>query len=274
MTFMEQLKTAWRKNNSLVCVGLDPDLKKMPQCVMTEKYPVFAFNKAIIDATKDYVCSYKPQAAMYAGMDVEAELKMTIDYIHENVPGIPVILDAKRADIGNTTAMYAKEAFERYQADAVTVNPYMGMDALKPFLDHADKGIVVLCRTSNNGAKEIQELRLESGELLYQRVAKLISQDWNYNGNTMLVAGATFPEELGQIRKIVGNTPLLVPGIGAQGGDLEGVLKNGLTADGTGLVINSSRGIIYASAGTDFAEAAGAAAKTLRNQINAYRTAE
>ncbi len=268
---MEQLKAAWAKNQSLVCVGLDPDLKKMPDCVKQEKYPIFAFNKAIIDATKDYVCCYKPQAAMYAGMNADEELGMTIDYIHEAAPGISVILDAKRADIGNTTAMYAKEAFERYKADAVTVNPYMGMDALKPFLDCADKGVIVLCRTSNGGAKEVQELKLESGELLYQHIARLISHDWNYNGNTMLVAGATFPEELGQIRKIVGDTPLLVPGIGAQGGDLEGVLRNGLTADKTGLVINSSRGIIYASAGCDFAEAAGAAAKLLRDQINALR---
>ncbi len=271
MTFMEQLKQAWQKNQSLVCVGLDPDLKKMPECVKQEKYPIFAFNKAIIDATKDHVCCYKPQAAMYAGMNADEELGMTIDYIHEAAPGIPVILDAKRADIGNTTAMYAKEAFERYKADAVTVNPYMGMDALKPFLDCADKGVIVLCRTSNGGAKEVQELRLESGEMLYQHIAKLISHDWNYNGNTMLVAGATFPEELGEIRKIVGDTPLLVPGIGAQGGDLAGVLRNGLTADKTGLVINSSRGIIYASGGTDFAEAAGAAAKLLKDQINELR---
>ncbi len=271
MTFMEMLRGAWQKNNSLVCVGLDPDPKKMPACLANVEKPVFAFNKAIIDATKDHVCAYKPQAAMYAGMNADEELAMTIDYIHEVAPGIPVILDSKRADIGNTSAMYAKEAFERYKADAVTVNPYMGMDALKPFLDYADKGVIVLCRTSNAGAKEVQELRLESGELLYQRVAKLIANDWNYNGNTMLVAGATFPAELGEIRKIVGNTPLLVPGIGAQGGDLEGVMKNGMTEDGTGLVINSSRGIIYASAGEDFAEAAGAAAVELKNSINACR---
>lgn len=271
MTFMEMLGNAWKVNNTLVCVGLDPDPKKMPPCVLDEKYPVFAFNKAIVDATKHAVCAYKPQAAMYAGMDADAELKMTIDYIHETAPEVPVILDAKRADIGNTTAMYAKEAFERYRADAVTVNPYMGMDALKPFLDCADKGVIVLCRTSNGGAKEVQELRLESGELLYEHVAKLISGAWNYNRNTMLVAGATFPEELGRIRKIVGDTPLLVPGIGAQGGDLAGVLRNGLTSAGTGLVINSSRGIIYASNGPDFAEAAGRAAETLKNQINALR---
>lgn len=271
MTFMEMLKNAWTVNNSLVCVGLDPDLKKMPACVVEKKNPIFEFNKAIIDATKDAVCCYKPQAAMYAGMNADEELGMTIDYIHKVAPGIPVILDAKRADIGNTTAMYAKEAFERYNADAVTVNPYMGMDALKPFLDREDKGVIVLCRTSNGGAKEVQELRLESGEMLYQHIARLIATTWNYNKNTMLVAGATYPEELGEIRKIVGDTPLLVPGIGAQGGDLAGVLKNGLTANKTGLAINSSRGIIYASNGEDFAEAAGKAAKELKDQINALR---
>lgn len=271
MNFFAALKETVRRNDSLVCVGLDPDLAKLPECVKTSATPLFDFNKAIIDATKDHVCCYKPQAAMYAGMNADEELGMTINYIHEVAPGIPVILDAKRADIGNTTAMYAKEAFERYNADAVTVNPYMGMDALKPFLDRADKGVIVLCRTSNGGAKEVQELRLATGELLYQHIARLISHDWNYNGNTMLVAGATFPEELGEIRKIVGDTPLLVPGIGAQGGDLEGVLKNGLTTDKTGLMINSSRGIIYASAGEDFAEAAGKAAVLLKDQINALR---
>jgi len=271
MTFMEMLENAWSVNNSLVCVGLDPDLKKMPPHLLDGKNPVFAFNKAIIDATKNDVCAYKPNAAMYAGNGAVEDLIMTIDYIHETAPAVPIILDAKRADIGNTSAMYVKEAFQYYKADAVTVNPYMGMDALKPFLDQADKGVIILCRTSNAGAKEVQELRLESGELLYQRVAKLISHEWNYNRNTMLVAGATFPEELGQIRKIVGDTPLLVPGIGAQGGDLEGVLKCGLTADRTGLVINSSRGIIYASNGTDFAGAAGKAAKTLKDQINSIR---
>ena len=220
MTFMEKLSAAWKKNNSLVCVGLDPDLKKMPECVTSRKYPIFEFNKAIVDATASDVCCYKPQAAYYAGQDADDQLLMTMEYLRKNYPEIPVILDAKRADIGNTTQMYALEAFGRYGADAVTVNPYMGMDALKPFLDYADKGVVVLCRTSNKGAKEIQELKLENGMELYKHVAALISGPWNYNGNTMLVAGATFPQELGEIRRIVGPTPLLVPGIGAQGGDM------------------------------------------------------
>lgn len=265
---MEKLSRAWKVQNSLLCVGLDTDPAKVPACLNGD---VFAFNKAIIDSTKAYVCAYKPQIAYYAGSGLEKELERTLVYLRETAPEIPVILDAKRADIGSTSAMYAREAFIRYGADAVTVNPYMGMDALKPFLDYADKGVVVLCRTSNAGAKEIQELELSDGTLLYKRVAKLISHDWNYNGNTMLVAGATFPAELGEIRRIVGDTPLLVPGIGAQGGDVKAVLENGLTSDGTGLVINSSRGIIYASKGSDFAEAASATARELNACINSYR---
>ena len=270
MTFMEMLAGAWKSGNSLVCVGLDPDIAKIPQFLREKEHPLFQFNKGIIDATKDQVCAYKPQAAYYAGLDADEDLLLTIRYIKEVAPQVPVILDAKRADIGATSQMYAKEAFERYGADAVTVNPYMGMDALKPFLDHADKGVIVLCRTSNPGAKEIQELDV-GGEMLYQRVARLVSGPWNYNKNTMLVAGATFPAELGEIRKIVGDTPLLVPGVGAQGGDVRAVLENGMTADGTGLVINSSRGIIYASNGDDFAEAAGKACQELNTLINSFR---
>ena len=271
MKFIDKLNQIWAKNNSLVCVGLDPDLAKMPECVKSLKNPIFAFNKAIIDATCRDVCCYKPQIACYEGQSAEEDLAMTLEYIRSVCPEVPVILDAKRGDIGNTSKMYAKEAFERYQADAVTLNPYMGMDALKPFLDYEEKGAVILCRTSNGGAKEIQELQLANGLPLYKHVAALIAGPWNYNGNNMLVAGATAPAELGEIRKIVGKTPLLVPGIGAQGGDLEGVLKFGLTEEKTGLVINSSRGIIYASNGEDFAEKAGEETRKLKTAINAHR---
>lgn len=271
MKFMEMLKNAWKKSNSLVCVGLDPDLKKMPECVKSRKNPIFEFNRAIIDATAANACCYKPQIAYYAGQGADEDLMLTMRYLKQNYPEIPVILDAKRADIGATSNMYAKEAFERFGADAVTVNPYMGMDALKPFLDYADKGVVILCRTSNPGAKEVQEIKAADGRELYKHIAGLIAGPWNYNGNTLLVAGATFPEELGEIRRIVGNVPLLVPGIGAQGGDVEKVMKNGLTDDKTGLIINSSRGIIYASSGEDFAEAAGKAAKDLKELINQFR---
>ena len=268
---MEKLTRIWAKNNSLVCVGLDPDLTKLPKCVRDIKNPIFEFNKAIIDNTCDHVCCYKPQISFYEGQCAEEDLAMTMAYLRSRCPEVPVILDAKRGDIGNTTKMYAVEAFERYGADAVTVNPYMGMDAIKPFLDYADKGVVVLCRTSNAGAKEIQELKLENGMELYKHVASLIAGPWNLHGNNMLVAGATYPEELGEIRKIVGKTPLLVPGIGAQGGDLAGVLKYGLTEEKTGLVINSSRGIIYASSEEDFAQKAGAETIKLKEAINALR---
>ncbi len=271
MKFIEKLRLIWAKNNSLVCVGLDPDLNKMPECVKAGPHPIFEFNRAIVDATCGDVCCYKPQIACYEGQCAEEELAMTLEYIRTKCPEVPVILDAKRGDIGNTSKMYAKEAFERYQADAVTLNPYMGMDALKPFLDYADKGAVILCRTSNPGAKELQELELANGLPLYKHVAALIAGPWNYNGNNMLVSGATAPAELGEIRKIVGKTPLLVPGIGAQGGDLAGVLKYGLTEEKTGLVINSSRGIIYASSGEDFAEKAGEETRKLKVAINACR---
>ena len=273
MTFMEKLEAAWKKSGSLVCVGLDPDLAKMPDCVKSAEYPIFEFNRAIIDATAGAVCCYKPQAAYYAGQNADDQLAMTIDYIRANFPEIPVILDAKRADIGATTAMYAREAFERFQADAVTVNPYMGMDALKPFLDHGEKGVIILCRTSNPGAMEIQDIKLENGEEMFLHVAKLASSTWNYNRNIALVTGATFPEQLGAVRKVVGDMPLLVPGVGAQGGDVAAVIANGLDSAGNGLMINSSRGIIYASKGEDFAVAAGKAAENLRDTINSFRKA-
>ncbi len=270
MTFSEKLNAIWKKNNSLVCVGLDPALNKLPECLKNEKQPIFAFNRALIDATADLVCCYKPQVAYYAGQNAEEELAMTIDYINKNYPEVPVILDAKRGDIGSTAEMYAKEAFERYDADAVTVNPYMGTDTLKPFLDYADRGTVILCRTSNPSSSELQELY--SGERqVYQYVAEYAQTKWNYNNNIMLVIGATFPEELGEVRKICKNIPFLVPGVGAQGGDVRKVLENGKTADGTGLVINSSRGIIYADSSENFAEGARKATIELRDLINQYR---
>jgi orotidine-5'-phosphate decarboxylase len=270
MKFFEQITAAANKNRSMVCVGLDPDMGKLPECVKNAEKPFFEFNKAIVDATKDFVCCYKPQAAYYAGADRDDELKMTIDYIHENAPGIPVILDVKRGDIGSTASQYAREAFNRYQADAVTVNPYMGFDTLKPFLDHADKGVIILCRTSNPNSGDLQNL-VSDGYMLYEHVAMLVRDRWNYNKNAALVIGATYPEELKKIRTLCPELPFLVPGVGAQGGDVQKVIANGATADKTGLIINSSRGIIYASKGEDFAEKAGAAAKELRDLINSYR---
>lgn len=270
MSFRKQLADAWQRNNSLVCVGLDPDVSKIPKHLRDSETPLFSFNRAIVDATADLVCAYKPQIAYYAAAGLERDLELTIQHIHDRHPGVPVILDAKRGDIGSTAEMYAQEAFDRYGADAVTVNPYMGGDTLKPFLARAEKGVVILCRTSNPGSVDFQDLRV--GEhTLYQTVAHKAATEWNSNGNVMLVVGATYPEELADIRAITGDMPFLVPGIGAQGGDVEKAVKSGKTHDGTGMVINSSRGIIYASSGADFADAARASTLQLRDEINVHR---
>ena len=271
MTFMEKLKHASQTNRSLVCVGLDPELSKLPECVKSKPNALFEFNRAIVDATADWVCAYKPQAAYYAGQDADAQLKMTIDYIRERAPRIPVILDVKRGDIGSTAAMYAKEAFERYNADAVTVNPYMGFDTLKPFLDHADRGVIVLCRTSNPNSGDLQSLVCEDGKMVYEHVAVLARDKWNYNGNVALVIGATYPGELRHVRELCPEMTFLVPGVGAQGGDVEKVVEFGCDATGHGIVINSSRGIIYAGKGEDFAAEAGNAARALRDHVNSCR---
>ncbi len=270
MNFRRKLDRAWALNDSLLCVGLDPDPARLPAPVAAKTTPLFTFNRAIIDATAEYVCAYKPQFAYYAAAGAEDELAMTIDYIHERYPSVLVILDAKRGDIGSTARMYASEAFERYNADAVTVNPYMGGDTLEPFLEHADRGVIVLCRTSNAGAAEFQQLRAD-GVPLYLRVAERAAERWNGNGNIMLVVGATAPDELGGVRTFCPSIPLLVPGVGAQGGDLKQVVRRGADSDHKGLVINSSRGIIYAGDGDDFARAAGKAARKLRDAINSYR---
>jgi orotidine-5'-phosphate decarboxylase len=270
MNFVEAIGAAWRERNSLVCVGLDPDISKIPAHLRDLKSPLFQFNRAIVDATADLACAFKPQMAYYSACRAEADLELTVDHIHRHHPGTPVILDAKRGDIGSTAEKYAEEVFDRYGADAVTVNPYMGGDTLKPFLDRAEKGVIVLCRTSNPGARDIQDLEV-NGRKLYQIVAEKARNEWNRSGNVLLVVGATFPRELSEIRSIVGDMPLLVPGIGAQGGDVEAAVTNGGTASGTGMIINSSRGIIYAGTGEDFAEAARLATITLRDQINRYR---
>ncbi len=270
MTFIEKLNAIWERNDSLVCVGLDPDLQKIPAHLRDSENPLFEFNRAIIDQTADAVCAFKPQIAYYAAAGLERDLELTIAHIHENHPGVPVILDAKRGDIGSTAEMYVREAFDRYGADAVTVNPYMGTDTLEPFLSRSDKGVIILCRTSNPGAVDIQDLK-SGGKTLYEIIAHKAARDWNGNGNVLLVVGATYPDELRQIRTIVGDMPLLVPGIGAQGGDVERAVASGKNGAGTGMIVNSSRGIIYASGGEDFAEAARAKATQLKGEINKYR---
>ncbi len=270
MKFIDRLKQAWAAQQSLLCVGLDPDPARLPGQLGAFAHPIFEFGRAIVDATADLVCAFKPQIAYYAAARAEDQLEMTIAHIRRHHPGIPVILDAKRGDVGSTAAMYAREAFERYQADAVTVNPYLGFDALVPFLNYKDKGVIVLCRTSNPGAQDVQDLE-SKGRKLYEIIAEKAARDWNANANVLLVVGATYPQELGEIRAIVGDMPILVPGVGAQGGDVAAVLAHGATADGTGLVISSSRAVLYAGGGSDYAQAARAAALKLRDEINACR---
>jgi orotidine-5'-phosphate decarboxylase len=268
--FITQLERSWDSSDSLVCVGLDPEIERFPEQIADQASPIFQFNKAIIDATADLVCAYKPQYAHYAAYEAEDQLERTIDYIHRSYPGIPVILDSKRGDVGNTAERYAIEAFERYHADAVTVSPYLGGDSLEPFLKYEDKGVIVLCRTSNPGAGEVQDLEI-GGRKLFHVIAELASRRWNNRGNCLLVVGATYPRELAEVREIVGNMPFLVPGVGAQGGDVALAVQNGQSAAGTGLIISSSRGILYASSGENFASAAREATQKLRDQINASR---
>ncbi|HVX57812.1 MAG TPA: orotidine-5'-phosphate decarboxylase [Candidatus Saccharimonadales bacterium] len=274
MDFLQKLDAAVAKNNSLLCVGLDPDVARLPKAFRDVDSPLFGFSKAIIDATADLACAFKPNPAFYesrgaAGIE---ELKRTCDYIHEKYPDVPVIVDLKRADIGNTNQHSAVFAFNYLGADAVTVHPWLGGEALQPFLDYQDKGIIVLCRTSNDGAGEFQDLAVD-GRPLYLHVAEHVAQKWNANGNCLLVVGATYPEEIAKVRELVGDDMVfLVPGLGAQGGDAEAVIRAGTNAQGRGLIINSARAILYASSGDDFAEAARAEAARTRDAINQYRS--
>ncbi len=275
MRFHDALLNRWQQHHTLVCVGLDPEPAKFPAALRGRADAVFEFCRAIVDATAELACAFKPQIAHFAALREEAALERLIAHIHEQHPGVPVILDSKRGDIGSTAQHYASEAFERYRADAVTINPYMGRDSAQPFLERADKGVILLCRTSNPGGADFQNLPVRDASgaerPLYQHVAHTVATQWNEHGNCALVTGATFPEELGQVRRLVGDLPLLVPGIGVQGGDVEAVLRHGLAGDGAGLMINSSRGILYAGSGEDFAQAARQAAQALRDEINRLR---
>jgi orotidine-5'-phosphate decarboxylase len=270
--FIDKLGAAIRRNDSLLCVGLDPDVVKFPAYFKDRPDAVFEFCRSIIDATAAYACAFKPQIAYFAALAAEDQLQAICDYLNQTYPHIPVVLDAKRGDIGATAEQYAREAFERYKADAVTVNPYMGFDSVEPYMQWADKGVIVLCRTSNPGGSDLQFLQVE-GKPLYQHVARLVAEKWNLNGQCALVVGATFPQEIAAVRHMVGDMPLLVPGIGAQGGDIEATVKAGQTADGTGMMINSSRAILYAKRldGESLTDAAARVARETRDQINAFR---
>jgi orotidine-5'-phosphate decarboxylase len=265
-TFVERLQGACRANRSLVCVGLDPDPSRMPVRDVT------TFNRAIVEATADLVCAYKPNLAFYEalGMTGLKALEETLKAIRKLAPSAIVIGDAKRGDIGNTATAYAAALFDVWGFDAATVNPYLGGDSVEPFLAHADRGAFILCRTSNPGAREFQDLRVPAdvgSRPLYESVARKAGE-WNTRGNVGLVVGATYPDELKRIRGLCPPLPILIPGVGAQAGDLDAAVLNGTDADGRLAVINSSRGIIYASRGADYAQAARRAATTLRDQAN------
>jgi orotidine-5'-phosphate decarboxylase len=275
VTFIEKLSAAWTQNNSLLCVGLDPDITRFPSTLQGKADAIFLFCKEIIDATADTACAFKPQIAYFAALRAEDQLEALCDYLKKQYPHIPIILDAKRGDIGATAEQYAREAFERYDADAVTVNPYMGFDSVAPYLEWKERGVIVLCRTSNPGGSDLQFLQAD-GKPVYQHVAQLVAEKWNTNGQCGLVVGATFPQELAKVRAIVGDMPLLVPGIGAQGGDIEATVKAGRTAEGAGMMINSSRAILYAkpaNASESAAQATRRIALETRDAVNQFRRA-
>jgi orotidine-5'-phosphate decarboxylase len=271
MTFLDALLEAGRRNRSLLCVGLDPSARKLPTITRSSDDPTYAFCMAIVEATADLVCAFKPNIAFFeargpSGMET---LRRLIADMPRNVP---VLLDAKRGDMGSTAEAYAEAIFERLGADAVTLNPYLGSDSLAPFLRHADKGCIVLCKTSNPGSAELQELELASGGPLYLEVARRARDQWNGNGNVGLVVGATYPGVLAQVRDLCPDLPLLVPGVGAQGGELAAATRASVDRQGERAIISASRSILYASSGPDFAEAARHEALRLREEINAALT--
>jgi orotidine-5'-phosphate decarboxylase len=288
-SFTSRLRRRWQEGRTLLCVGLDVELERLPESVRRTavdagdgesaiERALVAFNTAIVDATADLVCAYKPNSAFYEqyGPEGMRALRSTIAYIQQRYPDIPVLLDAKRGDIGSTSEAYARAVFDVYRADAVTLQPYLGRDAVEPFLRRRRRGVFVLARTSNPGSGELQELPVTLGETqepLYLALARMVAQDWNANSNCGLVVGATYPEELRAVRVAAGNLPILVPGIGSQGGDLEATVRAGLDEAGQGLLISASRSVIYASSGPDFAGAARREAARLRMEIERLRGA-
>ena len=270
MTFLEQLAAATHAHQSLLCVGLDPEPRKFPARLGQDAAHIFDFCAQIVDATHDLVCAFKPQIAYFAAHRAEAQLERLIAHMRNVAPSVPVILDAKRGDIGSTAEQYAIEAFERYGADAVTLSPFMGFDSVAPYLKYHGKGAFLLCRTSNPGGDDLQNQRLAdvSGQpRLYEHIAQLAQGPWNLNGQLGLVVGATYPEEIARVRHIAPSLPLLIPGVGTQGGDAQATVKAGLTASGP-IVVNASRAVLYASQGDDFSSAARHAAMALRTQLH------
>jgi orotidine-5'-phosphate decarboxylase len=268
--FSDMLRAAQAAHDSMLCVGLDPEPAKFPAAWRGDASRIFDFCAAIVDATKDLACAFKPQIAYFAAQRAEDALERLVTHIHRVAPGVPVILDAKRGDIGATAEQYAREAFERYQADALTLSPFMGFDSIEPYLRHADKGLILLCRTSNPGGSDLQAQTLASGLLLYEHIARLASGPWNAGGQLGLVVGATYPQEIARVRELAPTLPLLIPGVGAQGGDAQATVRAG-RREGGPIIVSSSRAILYASTGADFAEAARHVAQATRGQLNAAR---
>lgn len=274
--FTDQLARAGSTNSSLLCVGLDPEPARFPAGWAGDAAKIFDFCAAIVDATKDLVIAFKPQIAYFAAQRAEGQLERLIEHIRAVAPQVPVILDAKRGDIGATAEQYAREAFERYRADAVTLSPFMGFDSIEPYLAYPGKGAILLCRTSNPGGDDLQNQRLAGadgrpGERLFEHIARLAAGPWNRNGQIGLVVGATYPAEIERVREIAPRLPLLIPGVGAQGGDAEATVRAGARA-GAPIIVSSSRAVLYASAGADFADAARRVALSTRDTLNGART--
>lgn len=279
MNFTDQLAQAQRQNDSLLCVGLDPEPSRFPGAWKGQSDRIYDFCAAIVDATKDLVCAFKPQIAYFAAHRAEDQLERLMAHMRRVAPYVPVILDAKRGDIGSTAEQYAHETFDRYQADAVTLSPFMGFDTMQPFLKYPGKGVILLCRTSNPGGSDLQNLRLADipGQpRVYEHIAAQAQGPWNTNGHMGLVVGATFPEEIARVRELAPTLPLLIPGVGAQGGDATATVKAGLKTDASGaitgtIIVNSSRAVLYASSGEDYASAARQSAQATRLALNAAR---
>ena len=280
MNFTEQLRRAERLNNSLLCVGLDPEPARFPGSWKDDGARIFDFCASIVDATHDLVIAFKPQIAYFAANRAEDQLERLIAHIHRVAPEVPVILDAKRGDIGSTAEQYAREAFERYQADAVTLSPFMGYDSIEPYLRYAGKGAILLCRTSNPGGADVQAQTLAGaqgrpGDTVFEHIARLAQGEWNRGGQLALVVGATYPAEIERVRAIAPTLPLLIPGIGAQGGDAAATVRAGWRAQGgrtvAPIIVSSSRAVLYASRGDNFAEAARQAALATRLELNQAR---
>ena len=275
MNFIESLARAETLNDSVLCVGLDPDPSKFPGSWKDDASRIFDFCATIVDATKDLVIAFKPQIAYFAAQRAEDQLERLIAHIHAVAPEVPVILDAKRGDIGSTAEQYAHEVFERYRADAVTLSPFMGFDSIEPYLRYDGKGAILLCRTSNPGGSDLQAQTLHNGDKVFEHIARLAQGEWNRSGQLALVVGATYPDEIERVRALAPTLPLLIPGIGAQGGDAAATVRAGWRAEGgrtvAPIIVSSSRAVLYASRGDNFAEAARRAASATRDELNQAR---